>query len=206
MAGQLFVISAPSGAGKSTIIGALRTRMEGLGYSISHTSRRPRGAERDGVEYHFVDRETFRRMIDSGAFVEWAKVYQDYYGTSFSALEEQLGLRDVVLDVDVQGARNIRKRFETSILIYLLPPSLAALEERLRGRGTDSEDIITARMRKAEGEMRNCVGYDYIVINGDLIKAVGEVASIIVSGRCRKAHMLPAVKEILGPQGGTISE
>ncbi len=186
MAGQQFVISAPSGAGKSTIINALKERVDGLGYCISHTSRRPRGTERDGMEYHFVERETFSKMIREGAFVEWARVYEDFYGTSFSSLKEQISLGlDVLLDVDAQGAKNIRRHFEDSVLLYILPPSLEILERRLRDRSTDDESIIDARVAKAQSDMKNCLWYDYVIINDDLEKAVEKAQSIVVAERCR---------------------
>jgi guanylate kinase len=193
MPGQLFVISGPSGAGKSSIVKTLLSRTEGLVYSISHTSRRPRGSEQNGIEYHFVDADTFNRMIEAGAFVEWAKVYDDFYGTSFSGLEGQTasGL-DVLLDVDSQGARNIRKHFEDSVLIYVLPPSLEILEKRLEGRGTDDEGVIKARMEKALDDMDNCLWYDYIIINDELEKAITEAKSIIISERCRTARQAAA--------------
>jgi guanylate kinase len=193
MPGQLFVISGPSGAGKSSIVKDLLSRTEGLVYSISHTSRRPRGSEQNGIEYHFVDADTFNRMIEAGAFVEWAKVYDDFYGTSFSGLEGQTasGL-DVLLDVDSQGARNIRKHFEDSVLIYVLPPSLEILEKRLEGRGTDDEGVIKTRMEKALDDMDNCLWYDYIIINDDLEKAITEAKSIIISERCRTARQATA--------------
>ena len=194
MQGQIFVISAPSGAGKSTIVSALRKRVEGLGYSISHTSRRPRSTEKDGVDYHFVDRETFGRMIDEGAFVEWAKVYSDLYGTSFSSLNDQIALGlDVLLDVDFQGAEKIKNHFEDSVLIYLLPPSLEVLEKRLRGRGTDDQSVIGARMEQAENDIKNCVWYDYLIINDHLEKAIEEAQAIIISQRCRTARRLKGV-------------
>ena len=189
MPGQLFVISGPSGAGKSSIVNTLLGRTEGLAYSISHTSRRPRGREKDGIDYHFVDVETFNRMIEAGAFVEWARVYDDFYGTSFSSIEGQTGSGlDVILDVDSQGAKNIRKHFEDSVLIYLLPPSLKVLEKRLKGRGTDDKDVINARMEKALNDINNCLWYDYIIINDDLKKAITEAKSIIISERCRTAR------------------
>jgi guanylate kinase len=193
MPGQLFVISGPSGAGKSSIVKDLLSRTEGLVYSISHTSRRPRGSEQNAIEYHFVDADTFNRMIEAGAFVEWAKVYDDFYGTSFSGLEGQTasGL-DVLLDVDSQGARNIRKHFEDSVLIYVLPPSLEILEKRLEGRGTDDEGVIKTRMEKALDDMDNCLWYDYIIINDDLEKAITEAKSIIISERCRTARQAAA--------------
>ncbi len=197
MSGNLFVISAPSGAGKSTIIKALKERIEGLGYSISHTSRNPRGNEKDGIEYHFLKKETFRSMIDAGAFVEWAQVYDDLYGTSFSSLDEQTasGL-DVLLDLDTQGAKNIKKRFKNSVLIYVLPPSLDVLEKRLVARGTDDETVIKSRMKKTSNEIKQCVWYDYIIVNDDLEKAIKEAQAIILSVRCRTDQQALIVKEM----------
>ena len=197
MSGNLFVISAPSGAGKSTIIKALEERIEGLGYSISHTSRKPRGNENDGIEYHFLKKETFRSMIDAGAFVEWAQVYDDLYGTSFSSLDEQTasGL-DVLLDLDSQGAKNIKKHFKNSVLIYVLPPSLDILEKRLMARGTDAETVIKSRMKKTSSEIKQCVWYDYIIVNDDLEKAIKEAQAIIMSVRCRTDQQIPIVKEM----------
>ena len=197
MSGQLYVISGPSGVGKSKIIQLLRQIVTGLEYSISHTSRRPRGKEVNGVDYHFVDRETFTEMIDVGAFAEWAEVYHDYYGTSSSSLSTQLNRGgDVILDLDGQGGKNIKENFKKSILIYILPPSLEALEKRLRERATDDEKVINMRIEKASKDLKDCALYDYIVINDDLDKAVGEVQSIIQSERCRKSHMLPVVEKI----------
>jgi len=197
MSGQLFVISGPSGAGKSTIVNALRERIEGLGYSISHTSRNPRGTEKDGIEYHFVRGKTFREMIEKGAFVEWAKVYHDYYGTSVSGLNEQVaaGL-DILLDLDAQGAKNIKKHFENSVLIYVLPPSLGILEKRLKQRGTDDEIVVNSRMEKASDEIKNCVWHDYIIINDDLEKALEEAQAIFLSERCRTSRRMPGVKKM----------
>ena len=197
MAGLLFVISAPSGGGKSTIAAALRQREEGLGYSISHTTRKPRGHERDGVDYHFVDDSTFTRMINEKAFVEWAKVYDHFYGTSSSGLTDltDSGL-DVVLDIDTQGGRNIKKRFPDSILIFLVPPSLQVLEKRLRERSTDDDAIITARMESAADDIKNCVWYDYIIVNDKLETAIDQAHSIIISERCRTARKLPEIRKL----------
>lgn len=197
MSGQLFIISAPSGAGKSTILTAVKKRVSGLGYSISHTTRKPRGDERNGVDYHFVDDRTFTKMIDEGAFVEWAKVYDNFYGTSSSNLQDQTssGL-DVLMDVDIQGGQNIKDRFPDSVLIFLLPPSLEELERRLRERGTDNEPVIRARMESAADDIKNCTWYDYIIVNDKLEKAIDETQSIIMSKRCVTDRQLPEVKKL----------
>jgi len=204
MAGRLFVISGPSGVGKSTLIRMLRDRFRDFGYSVSHTSRRPRKDEIEGVSYHFVDRETFEKMIDEGAFVEWARVYGELYGTSFSGLEGQLGKGlDILMDVDSQGARNIKERFRDGALIYLLPPSLEILEKRLRDRATDEEKVIQARIEEAFRDLKNCLWYDYIIINDDLGEAFERLASIVTADRCRTPQMLPQVKKIIGREGGS---
>ncbi len=176
---------------------AVRQRVPGLGYSISHTTRKPRGDERDGVDYHFVDDETFTKMIDEGAFVEWAKVYDNFYGTSSSGLKDLTasGL-DVLMDVDIQGGRNIKNRFPDSVLIFLLPPSLEELERRLRKRGTDDEAVIRARMESAADDIKNCVWYDYIIVNDKLETAIDEAQSIIVSERCLTERQLPGIRKL----------
>jgi guanylate kinase len=192
MPGEIYVISGPSGVGKSALITGLRGMLPDLGYSVSHTTREARGEEVKGIHYHFVDRDTFKRMIHNGEFVEWAEVYEDFYGTSFSSLQGQTGKDiDMVLDVDVQGARNLREHFKESVLIYVLPPSMEALERRLRERGTDDEEAIRRRIEKAAQEIRNCVWYDYLIFNADLEKAVEEAKSIVVSERCRRSRQLP---------------
>jgi guanylate kinase len=196
MSGQIFVITGPSGVGKSTIISRLRKEIPGVGYSVSHTSRKPRKNEADGVNYHFVDRATFEKMIGEKAFVEWAKVYEDLYGTSFSSLRSQTDQDlDVLMDLDSQGAKNIKKSFQDSVLIYILPPSLQELEKRLRGRASDEEAEIEARLEKARKEIENCVDYDHIIFNENLDKTLQEVASIILSERSRRSRRLPLVEK-----------
>ena len=198
MSGQIYVFSGPSGAGKSTLIKALRERVPKLGYSVSHTSRAPRHNEINGVDYHFVDREGFNRMIEKGAFVEWANVYHDLYGTSFSGLIDQVDQDiDVILDLDIQGAKNIREHFKDSVLTYILPPSLKVLEKRLRERDTDDGDIIDTRIESAYDELKSCTWYDYIIVNKDLQKAVGDAESIIRSDRRRTSRAFPRIKEML---------
>jgi guanylate kinase len=190
-AGRILVVSGPSGSGKSTLIREVRQKVPDLGYSISHTSRPPRGQEKDGVEYYFVSKEIFQKMIDDGEFVEWAEVYQDLYGTSISSLKSQIVIgRDVIMDIDVQGARNIKDHFKDPILIYVLPPSLEILQKRLRARGTDDEKVIRTRLHKAAMEIKNCVSYDYLLFNDRLEEAVEELKSILIAERCRKSVRL----------------
>lgn len=199
MSGQIYVVSGPSGAGKSTIIRRVRMVVPGLGYSISHTSRKPRSHEVNGREYHFVDGEVFERMIQQGLFVEWAQVYEDLYGTSFESLENlaKQGL-DVIMDVDSQGARNIQGRFRESVLIYVVPPSMEALQSRLSGRGTDAREVVEMRMGKALEEMKSCEWYHYILINENLEEVTERLKSIILATRCTRSRMLPKVREIFG--------
>ncbi len=191
MTGQIFVFSAPSGTGKSTIAEALMENFGNLAYSISHTSRPPRGTEQDGIDYHFVSEGTFREMIGQNAFLEWAQVHGHLYGTAFDAVKAQMSAgSDILMDVDVQGGRNVKKQFPESTLIFLLPPSLKVLRKRLTDRGTDDPGVIEKRMAQASEEIKHCSWYDYIVINDDLEKAVFEAQSIIVSARCRRARRM----------------
>ncbi|NTV31920.1 MAG: guanylate kinase [Deltaproteobacteria bacterium] len=201
-AGRIFVVSGPSGSGKSTLIRELRQKVPGLGYSISHTSRPPRGQEKNGVEYHFVSKESFQKMVENEEFVEWAEVYQDLYGTSVSSLRSQITMGlDVIMDIDVQGARNIKDHFKDAILIYVLPPSLEILEKRLRERGTDDEKAIRTRLKKAGKEIKNCVSYDYLLFNDQLDQTVEELKSILIAERCRKSVRLSKAQTLfnLGP-------
>jgi len=200
--GRMFIVSGPSGSGKSTLIREVSQEIPNLGYSISHTSRPPRGHEKDGKEYYFVTKENFQKMIDRGEFVEWAEVYQDLYGTSVSSLRSQLSIGlDVIMDIDVQGARNLKEHFKEANLIYILPPSLAILEKRLRERGTDDEKSIRTRLKKAAKEIKNCVSYDYLLFNDELAQAVEELKSIVVAERCRRSVRLSKVQTLynLGP-------
>jgi guanylate kinase len=196
---RIYIFSGPSGVGKSTIIRAVDAEMRGLGYSISHTSRAPRGQEQNGVEYHFVSPQEFEEMIRNKEFAEWAKVYRDFKGTSWKSLRTVLdrGL-DVIMDVDIQGARNIKKQYPAGVLIFILPPSLEVLEARLRARATDEEAVIQSRIGKAQEEIRNCFFYDYLIINDRLEEAVVEAQSVIRAERCRQAMRLPQIKGRFG--------
>ena len=195
MKGKIFVISGPSGAGKSTLIKGVRERIDNIGYSVSHTTRNPRSGEQNGVEYFFVDKPAFREMINKNAFVEWALVYDDYYGTSYGTLEEKLnsGL-DIILDIDIQGAKNIKEKINDCMLIFILPPSRKILEERLRSRATDNADAIEKRIGEATNELTNCRWYDFLIINDDCEKATKELESIILADRCSNNRILPEVE------------
>ncbi len=182
--GLPLVISAPSGAGKSTLICRLCEQDPELGFSISHTTRPPRGGERDGVEYHFVDEATFRAMAAAGAFAEWAEVHGNLYGTSFAALEEQLARgRDVILDIDVQGALQVAQRLPEAVLIFIQPPNLEELRRRLEARGSDRPEVIKRRLHNAADEMRQTDRYHYVVVNDRLERAAAELAAVVATAR-----------------------
>ncbi len=195
--GRLFVISAPSGAGKTTLLKMVMAEVPGLVFSISHTTRTPRPGEQDGVDYHFVSREKFARMIDQGLFLEYAEVHDNLYGTSIGAIGAQLeeGL-DVILDIDVQGATILRREKQLAAThIFISPPDLTELEKRLRGRGTESEEVIQLRLKNAAVEMRAAGEYEYLVINETIDESAHLLAAIIVAERAR-AHRLPSGKPI----------
>lgn len=180
--GKLVVISSPSGCGKSTVIHELLDRDATCAYSISMTTREPRGGERHGVDYFFVDDATFRQKIDEGTFVEWAEVHGHYYGTSAEQVDALLNQgRTVLLDIDVQGGLAIKQLRPEAVLIFLLPPSMDILETRLRNRKTDSTAVIEARLKKASQEMAVADQYDYQVINDDLEDAIASIRAIIDS-------------------------
>jgi guanylate kinase len=195
VAGDLFVFSAPSGAGKTSLVKALLQSIEGLSVSVSHTTRPPRPGETDAVDYHFVDQPTFRRLVAEGGFIEYAEVFGNYYGTHEEAVRRQLasGL-DVILEIDWQGAQQIRSRFPEAATVFILPPSVEALRERLTRRGQDSNETIEARMNKARSEMAHWQEYDYIIINDRFEQALAELEHVIRARRCRrqrKGRLLP---------------
>jgi len=177
--GTIFVLSAPSGTGKTTICERLIKSFPNLKMSISHTTRKPRIGERDGVDYFFVEKEVFEKMIKNNEFVEWAEVYGNFYGTSKKLINELLQSgNDILLDIDIQGAKNIKKTYPDSVLIFILPPSFEELERRLKERKEDI-DTIKKRLSKAKEEISQYKYYDYLVINDDLDKAVNEILCII---------------------------
>jgi len=186
-AGTLYVVSAPSGAGKTSLVRALLDSTgDDLVLSVSHTTRAPRPGEVDGRDYHFVDAEAFRRMIGEKAFLEHARVFDNYYGTARQGIEAQLAQgRDVILEIDWQGARQVRQALPESVGIFILPPSREALRERLCARGQDDEAVIARRMQDAVNEMSHYGEYDYLVINEVFSAARDELAAIICCRRLR---------------------
>ena len=196
-AGNIFIITAPSGTGKTTIINSVRKKVGGIGYSVSHTTRKPREGEAHGRHYYFVDAKEFQKMIKKQEFLEWAFVYDQYYGTSVASVNRELSSeKDLLMDLDMQGAKAVKKRFPDSLQVFILPPSVQALEERLRKRSKDGETNIALRMQRAIGEIQQCGDYDFIVINDNLDKAVNEVEAIIISHRASKEKRLPLVKKL----------
>ena len=184
--GILFVVSAPSGAGKTTLCTAITDSLENLTHSISYTTRKPRPGEIDGRDYYFVSEERFNEMMAAGDFAEHAVVHSNHYGTSKRVLLDMIkeGV-DVILDIDTQGARQIKDHCNTAVFIFIMPPSMAILEERLRNRRSDREDEIRKRMQRAVDEIRDYALYDYIVVNRDFERALSELRSIVVAERCR---------------------
>jgi guanylate kinase len=188
MAGILFIISAPSGSGKSTLVNQLRSLVEGLDFSISYTTRAPRGSEEDGREYHFITRDQFERMIAAGAFLEWAEVFGNYYGTAVSALQHAKDAgKDLLLDIDVQGAVQVMEKLPEAVSIFVLPPSPQVLEMRLRSRSeaehVTSEEVIQKRLAEARNELKLMRDYKYALVNDVLDQAVIELRAIVLCER-----------------------
>ena len=193
MAGILFIISAPSGSGKSTLVNQLRSLVEGLDFSISYTTRAPRGSEEDGREYHFTTRKEFERMVAAGDFLEWAQVFGNYYGTAVSALSHAKVVgKDLLLDIDVQGASQVMEKLPQAVSIFVLPPSPEILEMRLRRRSEAeeaasktpiTEDVIQKRLAEARNELKQMRDYKYALVNDVLDQAVTELRAIVLCER-----------------------
>ena len=196
---SVFIISAPSGSGKTTLVSRLLASVPGLMFSISYTTRKPRGGEVEGQNYHFVSRDEFQAMIARDEFLEWAEVFgADYYGTHRGILERaQAQGQDLVLDIDVQGARQLKCKIPEAVSVFILAPSRQILEQRLRARGDIQAEVIEKRLRKAAEEIRNYDQYDYVLVNRDLDKSVDTLAAIVKSERIRRARMDAEVKTIL---------
>ncbi|HZX61153.1 MAG: guanylate kinase [candidate division NC10 bacterium] len=195
----LIVVSAPSGAGKTSLCREAVRRIPGLAHSVSYTTRAPRAHEVAGRDYHFVDEATFRRMVRAGDFAEWATVHGHLYGTSRPLLDAHFAAgQDVILDIDTQGAAQLRRVYTDGIFVFVLPPSWEQLEERLRARKSDAPEEIERRLRKARDEMKVFTEYHYVVINDVFERAVEDLYAIIVAERCRSVRLDSRVREELG--------
>jgi len=196
--GTLYIISAPSGAGKTSLVKALTGAAQHIVVSVSHTTRKMREGEKDGVDYHFVGQDNFLSMVGEGAFLEHAKVFDNYYGTSQSHVEQQLLQgQDVILEIDWQGARQVRKEFADAVSIFILPPSSSALKERLQNRGQDNDEIIKRRMRDAVSEMSHYAEFDYIIVNDDFDIALQELGSIFMANQLRQLQQEQKLQNLL---------
>jgi len=196
--GTLYIISAPSGAGKTSLLSELLSSTSEAVVSVSHTTRAQREGEENGVHYHFVDTDAFLSMVEKGEFLEHAKVFDNYYGTSQKHVEELLaGGKDVILEIDWQGADQVRKIMPDNLSIFILPPSKKELRSRLANRGTDSEEVIERRMRDAENEMSHYGEFDYLVVNDDFNMALDEINAIMISNRITLAKQDKRLKALL---------
>lgn len=197
--GSIFVISAPSGAGKTTLIKKLRASVRGLVFSVSYTTRPPRAGEKHGREYFFVSQQEFKRRTAQGEFVEWARVHSQYYGTSWCTIREaQEAGQDVLLDIDVQGYRKLRRRIPDTVSVFVVPPSFADLEERLRHRHEDSPEVIAERLAMSRREVAHWMEYDYVIVNDRLSTAARALRNIVLASRLRRQCQDRRVREIIG--------
>jgi guanylate kinase len=204
--GILFVVSAPSGTGKTSLARRLLETVDGLRWSVSYTTRARREGERDGVEYHFVDEATFRTMADAGEFLESAEVFDRRYGTGRRATEEALAVgHDLLLEIDVQGASQVQAAGLEAVSIFIVPPSYHALVERLHGRDTEDASQISARLRHSRSEAERFRGFDYVVVNDQFDRALGDLDAIVRAERCRTARRIATVENIIAafPTHGT---
>jgi guanylate kinase len=194
----LFIISAPSGTGKTTVFEKMLKEVDGLIPSVSHTTRSPRKGETNGKEYYFVSREEFEKKNAANEFIEWNEYNGNYYGSSFDNIEkaEKLG-KDLLFDIEVNGARNIKKRHDNGVYIFILPPSISVLRERLTKRGAESKKVIEERIKIAKREMRHSIEYDYVVVNDEIDETVKQVFSIIFAERCRNNNIAMNVDDFL---------
>jgi guanylate kinase len=194
----VFIISAPSGSGKSTLVAHLLATVPDLMFSVSYTTRKLRGQEVDGEDYHFVSREDFEAMLARDEFLEWAQVFGNYYGTHRGILEEARALqKDLVLDIDVQGARQLKAKILEAVTVFILPPSRVVLEQRLRARSEDREDVIARRLTDAAAEIRKYEDYDYVLINRELEEAEATLSAIVRAERARRIRIEDQIRPIL---------
>ena len=188
---MVFIISAPSGAGKTTLVREVMRQLPGLHFSVSFTTRLPRANEKEGEDYHFVSHSVFQKMVEKNEFLEWAEVLGNRYGTprpDFKKFESE-GI-DLILDIDTQGAKKVKKEIAQPVLVYVLPPSLKALRERLINRGVDSLEMIKFRLSNAKRDMEEATGYRYVIVNDSVEEAVEKLKSIIIAERCQRNKQL----------------
>ncbi len=194
----VFIISAPSGSGKSTLVNRILTADRTLDFSISYTTRRPRGLERDGESYHFISHGEFAQRVAAGEFLEYEEVFGNYYGTHISALNKaEAAGHDLVLDIDVKGARQLKERIPDAVSIFVLAPSRGILEQRLRSRSEDSQEVIERRLSEAANEIREYGQYDYIIVNDEVEESVRILTAIVTAARARRSHMEQRMEPIL---------
>jgi guanylate kinase len=194
----VFIISAPSGSGKSTLVKRLLATDLGLRFSVSYTTRKPRGTERPGESYNFISPAEFEKRIAHGEFLEYAEVFGNHYGTHCEVLEQaQREGKDLILDIDVQGARQLKERIPEAVSIFILPPSREILEQRLRARSEDSEEVIERRLREAAEEIRNYDQYDYVLVNHQVERSVSTLAAVITAERIRRIRVQEQIRPIL---------
>ena len=192
--GTLIVLSGPSGVGKSTVIGELLKKRSDIHFSVSFTTRAPREGEVNGVNYHFVDRAEFERMIEAGELLEYAEYVNNYYGTSLKVIRDQLASGiDVLLDIEVQGAAKVHEKCPEAVLMFIIPPTFEDLSMRLHGRKTDSEETIAGRLKQAKEELKQVSHYDYLIVNDKVENAVNEIIDILTAESCRTKHRIHMV-------------
>ncbi len=198
MQGNLYIVSAPSGAGKTSLVRALLEQDRAIRLSVSYTTRAARPGEEEGIHYHFISQDEFKRRLEAGDFLESAEVYGNHYGTSHSWVVSQLEQgHDILLEIDWQGAQQVRKLLPQAITIFILPPSLQALRERLSGRGQDSQNIIDARMKTARDEVSHAPEFDYVIINDDFYAALQDLAAVTRAERLRAAVQLRRQQDLI---------
>ncbi len=198
----LLIISSPSGAGKTTLTSRLREQVPGLLFSVSHTTRRPRNGEQDGREYHFVGRDRFVELIAADAFLEWAEVHDNLYGTSLGEIERARGARGIIFDIDHQGARQIKSTRPDAVGVFILPPSMVVLESRLRGRASEDEETVQRRFRVARQEIEHYGLFDYVLVNDNLDDATAKLCSIFRAEECRRRRAARHAESLLAEGRG----